>query len=100
MTVGKRIEIPEATNAQVVALLRRAHEPGRERDEVLEFAIRENLRPLAPWCGWPWYNEVGHRESPNVIVTQDCKMRRMSPPTGCMSTCMCSVSTTLQRTIR
>lgn len=74
--VGDSVET--FSNKGIVALLRRAHEPGGERDGIVEFGIRRNLRPLAPWCGWPWYGEIGHRELPNVVMTQDCKMARMS----------------------
>jgi len=74
---GKRLAI---TNAEIVRLLRLAHEPGGSRDQVVEFAIRRNRRPWALWCGRPFYFEIGHREAPNIIMTQDCHMSGMSAP--------------------
>ena len=39
--------------------------------------VRVNSRPWALWCGWPWINEVGHREG-HTIVTQECHVNNMS----------------------
>ncbi len=44
----------------------------------VEIAVVRNARWWALWCGWPWYNEEGHREAPNTIVTQDCAFDRWS----------------------
>lgn len=41
------------------------------------FNVKVNTRQWALWCGWPWVNEVGHRES-DTIVTQECWVDKMT----------------------
>jgi len=42
-----------------------------------KLSVRINIRPWAIWCGWPFINEVGHREK-GVIVTQKCQFDGMT----------------------
>lgn len=63
-----KLEGPADSNEDVLASIKVA---------LVEFQVRINHR-VAPWCGFPWVNEIGHREAPNWIVTQQCHIEDMT----------------------
>jgi hypothetical protein len=74
------------SNRKVLERLLEAREPpsrdGKVRgthEHMMEIGVRQNHRPLALWCAWPFYLEEGHRDpDTDELVVQDCHFRSWS----------------------